>query len=275
MLDFFEALRVNPLLLTAIIAGIGSSIVSSIIGAYVVVKRIVFISGSIAHAVLSGIGFFLWLKYRHGFLWADPFYGAVIAAVLSALILGLVRRRYKGREDCIIAALWAVGMAIGVIFISSTPGLNTDLMDYLIGNILWVSHSDLLHLLLLDVIVVSIAFIFHKRFLILCFDEEQAKLQGVSVNALYTLLLVCIALSIVLLVQIVGIVLVMTMLTVPSAIANLYTERLSRMMFVAMGLSISFYLIGILSAYYLDWPPGATVALLAGCSYGLTLVFKN
>lgn len=267
MPSFFEALSTNPLLLSAILAGILASIVSGIIGSYVVVKRIVFISGGISHSVLSGIGICLWLERAKGISWVSPLMGAIAAAILSALIIGWIHLNYREREDSVIAALWSIGMATGVLFISQTPGFNVELTNFLIGNILWVSPQDLLILGILDILIVGAVFCLHKRFLAICFDEEQAHLQGVPVNSLYLLLLVLTAITIVLLIQVVGIILVMTMLTIPAAIANLFTVRLSRMMIIAIALSCFFTIFGTGTAYYLDWPGGATIALIAGIAY--------
>lgn len=274
-MTFFEALRSNPLLLYAVFAGLMASVVSGIIGSYVVVKRIVFISGSISHSVLGGIGFCLWLERAKGVAWLSPLYGALIAAILSALIIGWIHLHYRQREDTAIAALWSIGMAVGVLFISQTPGFNVELTNFLIGNILWVTPQDLTLLCGLDLLVIAIVFCLHKRFLAICFDEEQAQLQGLPVNALYLLLLCLTAVSIVLLIQVVGVILVMTMLTIPAAIANLFTARLSLMMFFGILLSSFFCFSGTATAYYLDWPAGATIALLAGIAYVIALFTRR
>lgn len=271
MMSFVEALQTNPLLLSAVIAGLASSVVSGIIGSYVVVKRIVFIGGSISHSVLSGIGFCLWLERAKGIEWISPLAGALIAGIISALIIGWMHLHYRQREDSVIAALWSIGMAVGILFISQTPGFNVELTNFLIGNILWVTPLDLYILFGLDLFVVVCVLCLHKRFLAICFDEEQALLQGIPVNALYLFLLVLIAISIVLLIQVVGIILVMTMLTIPAAIANLFTARLSSVMFFAIILSGLFCFSGTALAYHLDWPGGATIALVAGLAYVLTL----
>lgn len=273
MFSFFEALSSNFLLLSAVLAGMAASIVSGIIGSYVVVKRIVFICGSISHAVLGGIGICLWLERTQGVTWASPLLGALIASILSALLMGWIRINYRQREDSAIAAIWSIGMAIGILFISQTPGFNVELNNFLIGNILWVSPTDLYVLLALDIVVLATVFCLHKRFLAICFDEEQARLQGLPVNALYLLLLVLTAVSIVLLIQVVGIILVMTMLTIPAAIANLYTSRLSRMMLIAVALSCLLCFGGMMTAYHLDWPGGATIAFMAGVAYVIALLF--
>lgn len=267
MTSFFEALATNPLLLSAVIAGLLASVVSGIIGSYVVVKRIVFISGGISHSVLSGIGFCLWLERAKGVAWASPLLGALVAAIGSALIIGWIHINWRQREDSVIAALWSVGMAAGILFISQTPGFNVELTNFLIGNILWVSNTDLLILGALDLIILATVFCMHKRFLAICFDEEEARLQGLPVNSLYMLLLVLTAITIVLLIQVVGIILVMTMLTIPAAISNLFTSRLSKMMVIAIIISCFFSLSGTAAAYYLDWPGGATIALVAGLGY--------
>jgi zinc transport system permease protein len=275
MISFYEALTTNPLLAAAVIAGFAASIVSGILGSYVVVKRIGFISGSISHSVLSGIGLAIWLERTQDVEWLSPLVGALGAAIVSALILGWIHLYHRQREDSVIAALWTIGMAVGVLFISQTPGYNVELTNFLVGNILWVTHTDLILLFGLDLFIILLVFCLHKRFLAICFDEEQARLQGLSVNRLYILLLVLIAVSIVLLIQVVGVLLVMTMLTIPAAIGNLVTSQLSRIMSLAVIFSSIFCLAGTAAAYQLDWPGGATIALVAGLVYVLTLVYRK
>lgn len=267
MISFLDALLQNPLLLSAMIAGLAASVVSGIIGSYVVVKRIVFISGSISHSVLAGIGFCLWLERTKDINFISPLFGALVAAILSAIIIGWMRKHYRQREDSVIAALWSVGMAVGVLFISQTPGFNVELTNFLVGNILWVSRTDLFVLIALDLIIVLVVSCMHKRFLAICFDEEQAQLQGLHVQRLYQILLILIAISIVLLIQVVGILLVMAMLTIPPAIGNIFTSSLSKMMALAVAISSLFCFFGMALAYYMDWPGGASIALLAGLTY--------
>ena len=273
MISFLEALRTNPLLLSAVLAGLAASVVSGIIGSYVVVKRIAFICGSISHSVLSGIGFCLWLERAKGIEWVTPLQGALVAGILSALIIGWIHLYYRQREDSVIAALWSIGMATGILFISQTPGFNVELTNFLIGNILWVTPSDLYILFALDIFMVVCVLCLHKRFTAICFDEEQAQLQGLPVNALYLLLLVLTSISIVLLIQVVGIILVMTMLTIPASIANIFSAKLSHVMWIAIALSCAFCFGGTALAYDIDWPAGATIALIAGAAYVATLKF--
>lgn len=264
---FWLAIQTHPLLQAVLLASILASFVSGIVGSYVVIKRIVFVAGSISHAVLSGIGICLWLERAQGVTWVSPLYGALVAAILSAFFLGWMHLCFREREDSAISALWSIGMAVGVLFISQTPGFNVELTNFLVGNVLWISKSDLLLLSLLNTIVIGLVAVLHKRFLAICFDEEQARLQGVAVDRLYQLLLVLIAVSIVLLIQVVGVLLVMTMLTIPPAVASLRCSRLSSVMTVACLMNVGLCLFGHAIAYEADWPPGATIALMAGLVY--------
>ncbi|MBS0649547.1 MAG: metal ABC transporter permease [Verrucomicrobia bacterium] len=273
--SFFQAIAKNPFLLLALFAGLAASFASGIIGSYVVVKRIVAISGSIAHSVLGGMGIFLWLKRTYGWEILTPLYGALFAGLLSALLMGWIHLKYKEREDTVIAALWATGMSVGVIFIALTPGYNVELLNFLFGNILWVTHSDIRLLLILDILIIGLVALFYRRFLAICFDEDQAQLQGMSVRLLYLLLLCLVAISVVLLIQVVGAILVIAMLAIPAAVAGTLSQRLSTMMLLAVLLGCVFTTAGMYAAYELNWPPGATISLFAACVYSLSLLTKK
>lgn len=271
-MNLFNAFMTNPFLQFALLAGFAASITGGIVGSYVVVKRIAFIGGSIAHSVLGGMGFFLWLRRSHGIEWVNPMQGALLAAILSAFLIGWIHLKYKEREDTVIAAVWATGMSIGVIFTALTPGYNVELMNFLFGNILWVSQSDLALLCLLDLFVIAIAALFHRRFLAICFDEKQALLQNIPVKSLYFLLLSLVALSVVLLIQVVGAVLVIAMLTIPAAIASSFTHRLSTMMGIAILFGWLFMALGMAASYTMNGPPGAIICLIAAFFYALVLL---
>jgi len=244
-----------------------ASIASGAIGTYVVVKRIAFIAGSISHSILGGMGLCLWLQRTHHITWLTPTLGAFAAAIGSALLIGTIHLRYRQREDAVIAAIWSTGMAIGVIFLSLTPGTNVDLLSYLFGNILWISSTDLWMLGLLDLILLGTIAFYYRRFLTLCFDEEQALLQGIPVRRLYLILLTLIAVTIVLLIQVIGTILLIALLALPAMVAGLFTRRLITMMLLATGLSALFSVLGLGAAFALDWPPGAAIALLAAVCY--------
>lgn len=270
-----EAFFTNPFLYMALFAGIAASITSGVMGSFVVIKRIVFIAGSIAHSVLGGMGFFLWLQRTYNIPWISPIQGAVVAAILSALLIGWIRMEYRQREDTVIAALWSTGMAVGVIFVSLTPGYNVELMQYLFGNILWVTKRDVLMLFCLDAIVITLVAFFRHQFIAICFDEQQAKLQKVPVKFFYLLLLSLIALSVVLLIQVVGAILVIAMLAIPAAIAGNLTSRFLKMMIFAVLIGCFFTVFGTAVSYEFNWPPGATIALVAALFYLISFTSKK
>lgn len=248
--------------------------VSGVIGTYAVTKRIVNLCGSISHSVLAGMGSFLWMQRTWGLAWLEPIYGAFVAAVASAWIIGWIHLRYKEREDAVIAAIWSTGMAIGLIFISITPGTNVDLLNFLFGNILWITAADLWMLAGLNGAVALVVALLWRPLLAVAFDPDQARLRGLPVEKLYLLLLTLIAVSVVVLSQVIGVLLVMALLAVPPTIAGLYTRSLNRMMGGAAVLSGLFCAVGLLASFALNWPPGATIALIGALCYGLALLVR-
>ncbi|MCB1116004.1 MAG: metal ABC transporter permease [Chlamydiia bacterium] len=274
-LSALTAFFTQPFLHAAFLSAIGASVAGGIIGSYVVIKRIVFIGGSIAHSVLGGLGVALYLKKVHHITWIEPIHGALLAAIFSAWLIGTVRLYYRQREDTVIAALWAFGMSVGVILISLTPGYASEISNYLFGNIIWASRSDIAMLALLDGIILVMTALFHRRFLAICFDEKQAALQGQNVKLLYFLLLSLIAITVVLMIQVVGAILIIAILSLPAAIANTYTHRLSKMIMLAVIIAIVLSLVGVALSYTLNWPPGSTLALTATTAYLINLIFKK
>ncbi|MBN2430628.1 MAG: metal ABC transporter permease [Acidobacteria bacterium] len=271
MTEFYQAVLEFPFVRYALLAGILVSMACGIIGTYVVVRRITYIAGGIAHCVLGGMGLAGYLQQVHHWSFAHPFLGALAAALAAAVIIGFVSLKARQREDTIISALWAVGMAVGVIFISQTPGYNQDLMSYLFGNILMVSGTDLWLILALNAIIGTVALFFHNQLRAVCFDEEHARIRGVPVEALFILLLCLTALTVVLLVTVVGIVMVIALLTIPVAIAGQFTRSLGHMMGLSILLSMGFTTGGLAISYAPDWPPGAVIILLAGGFYMVVL----
>jgi zinc transport system permease protein len=265
MSGFLETLLQHSFLQYALIAGVLASIGCGVMGSYVVVKRVGFLAGGISHAVLGGMGIAL-------FYGADPVAGALVAALVAALLIGWISLRWREQEDTLIGALWAVGMAIGIIFISLTPGYNVNLMSYLFGNILMVTRGDLWMMALMDAIVVITVLLFYRQFLALSFDEEFARLRGVPVTFFYLLLLCMVALTVVLLIQVVGLILVIALLTLPAAVASQYVHSLKWIMMLAAVLGILFTSIGLALSYQPDLPAGPTIILVAGVSYLLSTV---
>lgn len=267
-MNILQAISSQAFLQHALLAGILAGIGCGVMGTYVVVKRINFLAGGIAHSVLAGMG----IAY---FLGNSPITGAIISALVAALLIGWIKLRWQEGEDTVIAAVWSIGMAIGIIFIAKTPGYSVDLMSYLFGNILMVSRNELYVMLLLDVILMATVAIFYKQFLIVCFDEEFARLRGVNVELFYLLLLCLVALTVVLLIQVVGLILVIALLTLPAAIATRYQSSLKNIMLLATLLGILFSSAGIVVSYEPDLPAGATIILIAGGSYILSSLFSN
>ncbi len=259
-----------PFLRYALFTGLLASISFGIIGTFVVVRRISYIAGAISHCVLAGIGAGLYLHNVVGVSWFTPIHGAIVVALLAAMILARVSRHGKQREDSIIGALWAGGMAIGFLFIAATPGY-FDPMSYLFGNILLITRNDIFFVAALDVFILGVVMIFYNKFLAICFDEEFARLRGVKTHWLYLLLLCLTALTIVLLVRIVGIIMVIALLTLPAAIAGNFAGSIRLMMLVSTLLCAAFITTGLGVSYCLDLPSGSVIILIATGTYLLSL----
>jgi zinc transport system permease protein len=272
---FLPALLEHSFLQYALLAGVLASIPCGVVGSFVVIRRISYIAGGIAHSVLAGLGVVHYLQVVHGFHAISPMTGAVLAALLAAGLIGWVSLNLRQREDTVIGAVWAMGMATGIIFISLTPGYTTDLMSYLFGNILMVTASDLWLIAALDVVVLVTAALFHKQLLAVCFDSEFATLRGVHVNRFYFLLLGLTALTVVLLVSVVGIILVIALLTLPAAMANLFAGRLRDMMIIAAVLCLLLTTGGLALSYGPDLPAGAVTILLTGLVYFVVAAWKQ
>jgi len=252
----------------ALAAGILVSIATGIIGTYIVTNRIVFLSGGIAHAAYGGIG----LGYLLGI---NPTIGAIAFALASAMGMGLVHRRTKERSDTIIGIMWAIGMALGIIFLDLSPGYKADLMSYLFGSILAVPTSDLFIMLVLNAIIVTLVFLFYRPLQAISFDETFATVVSVPVDQLYLMLIGMVALTVVMTMRIVGLIMVIALLTIPPAIAGLYVRDMKRMMLVSVLLSIAFTIIGLALSYTLNLTSGATIILVAGFSYFLSYALKS
>ncbi|NGX30371.1 MAG: Manganese transport system membrane protein MntB [Candidatus Anoxychlamydiales bacterium] len=259
----------------AFLGAIIASFSSGIMGSYVVIKRISSITGSISHSILGGIGFFEYLNYKYDIPWLDPMLGAVIAALISAFLIGYVHLNFKQKEDAVIAIIWSCGMAIGVIFLTLVPYKEATCTHFLFGDIFTTGKVDILILSILAVFIVALTILFYRKFLIICFDEKGAYLQKIPIKTFYFLLLAMISISIVLLVKIIGIILIIALLTIPATIANFFTYRLPIMMIIAVILSILFNTIGISFSYIFSWPPGATIAIVVSIFYIFALLIKK
>lgn len=269
--EFLHALAHHAFLLHALLAGLLASVACGVVGTYVVVRRISYVAGGIAHCLLAGLGAARYLRVVHGWAWLDPLLGATVAALLAAGLIAVVSLRARQREDTVIGAVWAVGMAVGVLFIHLTPGYNEDLLGYLFGNVLMVARRDLWLMGGLDLVLLVFVGLLFNQLQAVCFDEEQARVRGVAVEGLYLLLLVMTALTVVLLVSVVGLVMVIALLTLPAATAGHLTRTMAGMMVAATLLSAGLTTAGLALSYAPNLPAGATTIALAGLVYFLTV----
>ncbi|MBW1801145.1 MAG: metal ABC transporter permease [Deltaproteobacteria bacterium] len=249
----------------AITAGLLASVICGIMGTLVVVNRIVFLSGGIAHAAYGGIG----LSYFFGWPYLVGTIGFSFAA---ALVMAAVTIKAKHRADTIIGVIWAVGMACGVIFLDLTPGYNVDLMSYLFGSILTVPASDLWIMLAMGIVITGLVAVYYKDLLALSYDEEFARIRGVPVRALYFLLIGMLAVTVVMVIQVVGLILVIALLTIPPFIVEKYARSLFQMMIGASLLGMVFTIAGLWMSYAFDLTSGASIILVAGAAFFLVLL---
>lgn len=244
----------------ALFAAILVSIACGIVGTLVVIKKIVFISGGITHAAFGGIG----LGYLLGI---NPVLTALPFSLLSAVGIGMIRKRTRISEDSAIGILWAVGMALGILFIGLTPGYAPDLFSYLFGSILTVPLSDILIMIVLDVIIIVTVFLLYKELQALLFDEEFSAIAGVRTSILYIVLLCLVALSIVVLIRVIGIILVIALLTIPTTIVRQFTNRLGLLMVFSIVSAVVFTIAGLWLSYVLNLPSGAVIVLVFAVAF--------
>lgn len=258
----------------AFIAAFLASVACGIIGTYVVVRRMVSISGGISHGSLGGVG----LAYYFG---TNPVLGALGFAVAAALGMGLAIQRTRIPEDTAIGLIWATGMSLGALFISLKPGFAPDLAGYLFGNILLVSKPTLIIMAALDAVIVLVTILLYKEFLAISFDEEFSSAMGLPAGCLYLVLLVLIALTVVVVLRVVGIVLLIALLTLPAAMARHYTSSLRRMMLLSIPIGVLFTLGGLLISYQVEVaydlrvPSGPAIILFAGAIFALSLMVHS
>jgi zinc transport system permease protein len=240
----------------ALIAGVLISIAAGIIGSLVVVNKITFLTGGIAHSSYGGIGLAIYLGL-------PVLFGATVFAVLTAVIIAIITLNNRNRIDAIIGMMWASGMAIGIIFVDLTPGYNVDLMSYLFGSIIAVSNDDLIYMTALDIFIVSTVVFFYKQILAVSYDSEFATLRGINVKFFYTLILILAALCVVAAIKAVGLILVIALLTIPTYLAESFASRLSTMMVISSILATIFTILGLVVSYIYDISSGASIIMVA------------
>ncbi|NLD37640.1 MAG: metal ABC transporter permease [Desulfatiglans sp.] len=257
--DFFQ---------NALFAGLVASIICGIMGTLVVVNRIVFLSGGIAHAAYGGVGLAFYLKW--------PYLPSTMGfSFFAAMIMAMVSHAAKHRADTIIGVIWAFGMAFGIIMIDITPGYNADLMSYLFGSILTVTRNDIYIMIIIALLMIILARLFYKDLIAMSYDEEFAKTRGVPVVKLYFSLIGMLAITTVLLIQIVGLILVIALLTIPPFIAEKYVKSLFQMMVVSSLLGAVFTVIGLMISYRYDLTSGASIIMVSAIAFIFSLILDR
>jgi len=252
----------------ALMAGVLVSLACGVIGTLVVLKRMVFISGGVAHTAYGGVG----LAFYFG---VNPVLGAVAFSLIASFLMGYVQRQTRQRQDTLIGVMWAIGMAVGIIFADMTPGYKADLMSYLFGSILAVTNTDLWLMLGVDLLVISMVVLFYKELQAAALDETFARVRNLPVDLLYLILVAMIGLAVVMLMRVVGLIMIIALLTIPAAIGSLFLKHMKHIMWLATGLSLIFTTGGLLLSYYFNLTSGATIILVSGSAYLSALVIHR
>lgn len=252
----------------AIVASLLVSLACGLIGSFIVINRMVFISGGVAHAAYGGIG----LGYYFAF---NPLWGAFVFSLVMALAMGWVARKYQQRSDTLIGVMWALGMAIGIMLIDLTKGYKADVASYLFGSILTVPRQELWLMAGLDMLIIILLFLLYKEFLAISFDPVYATTRNLPVDILYLTLVAAIALTVVMVMQLVGLIMVIALLSIPAAIAGQYVRDVPQMMAVASGLGMVFCGVGLALSYSFNLSSGATIILVASIAYLISLAFRR
>jgi zinc transport system permease protein len=252
----------------ALAAGLLASVICGIMGTLVVVNRLVFLSGGIAHAAYGGIGLSLFLGWPY-------MLGTIGFSFAAAMVMATVSLKAKHRADTIIGVIWALGMACGIILLDLTPGYNVDLMSYLFGSILTVPGSDLGVMLMVGILIAGFVVYFYKDLLAISYDEEFARIRGVPIRRLYFALIGLLAVTIVMVIQIVGLILVIALLTIPPFIVEKRAKSLVQMMAGSSLLGALFTISGLWLSYAFNLSSGACIILVSGAAFFLDLVIDR
>lgn len=252
----------------ALMASVLTSISCGIIGTYIVSKRLVFISGGITHTSFGGIG----MGYFFG---VNPLLGAAVFSILSALGIEYMSKKTEVREDSAIAIMWSFGMAVGIIFIFLTPGYAPNLMTYLFGSILTVTNFDLILSLSVTMLVIILFMLFFKTILFVSFDPDFAKARQIKVDLMNYILITLVALTIVINIKVAGIILIISLLTIPQAAANLFYKDFKKIIFLSILIGLTGSILGLLLSYYINIPSGATIIFTLVIIFLILRLFRS
>ena len=266
-IPMIEALQFD-FMRNALAAGLLASVICGIMGTLVVVNRIVFLSGGIAHAAYGGIGLSFYFNWPY-------LPGTIGFALFAAMVMAAISHNAKHRADTVIGVIWAIGMALGIILIDLTPGYNVDLMSYLFGSILAVPRSELITMGVIGVVITVMAAYFYQDLLAMSYDEEFARIRGVPVKMLYFGLIGMLAVTIVLVIQVVGLILVIALLTIPPFIVEKYVKSLAQMMVGSSLLGAVFTVTGLWLSYRYNLTSGASIIMVSGVAFLLSLLIDQ
>ncbi|MTI48288.1 metal ABC transporter permease [Sporosalibacterium faouarense] len=263
-----EAIFKYTYLQNAFLSAVLASIACGIIGTIIIEKKLVMLSGGIAHTSFGGIG----LGYYIGI---EPIYGAFVFAIISALGIAQVSKKIHTYSDALIGMFWSLGMALGILFIAITPGYPPDMTSYLFGDILTVSSSSIIMMSMIDLIIVIVIFSLYNYWKAYFFDEEFSKVIGIPTEILEKILFIMIALTIVVLIKLVGIILVIALLTIPPSIAKLLSYNLMNIMLISIIVGVVLCILGLYLSYRFDIASGATIILTSGATYFISAFIKS
>lgn len=252
----------------ALFAALMASVVTGIIGTIAIEKKLISMSGGIAHASFGGIGF----GYLVGF---EPIWGGLVFAIGSSVLISKISKNSKMKADTMTGILWSFGMALGILFISLAPGYMPDMTSYLFGDILSVSSGSLIYMALFTVVILVVFIMLYNHLIIYLFDENYAKARGINTKLLEWLVYIMIPIGIMVLIKIVGIILTIALMTIPVSIAKLLCKSIKRVIWVSMLLSVIFSLAGLTIAYYVNIPSGVCIILLSTVVYLVLLAVKQ
>lgn len=243
------------------------SVAAAVIGTYITTRRLVAISGGITHACFGGLG----LGYYLGW---NPFLMAGVFAVASALGVDWMAAKGRVREDSAIAVIWALGMAVGVLFVFLTPGYVPELNSFLFGNILTVSRVDLAAFAVYTVFLILFFAAFYRKIVAIAFDSDFARVSGLPVRGISLAMTVFIAVGIVLVIRLVGVMLLMSMIALPPMIAETFSVRYKKILFGAVAVSMATALVGLVAAAFIDVPASATIVITQVAAYAAARAIK-
>lgn len=264
-----EALLKYNFLQNAVYSALMASVVCGIIGTIIVEKKLVMMSGGIAHTSFGGVGLGYYLNI-------EPIFGAMFFALLSSVAIVTIRRKTEVDSDTLIGIMWAMGMSLGILFISFMKGYPPDMSSYLFGDILTVTNLDIKVMFVLVVFVVIAITALFNQWKAYLFDEEFSYVRGLNTNFYEYFLFILIALTVIVLIRVTGIILIIALLTAPPAMARLFTYNFKKIIILAIVFGMIFSILGLWLSYLFNIPSGATIILLIGSTYFLmaTIVQK-